>query len=162
MESRKLFRSRSNRVFGGVAGGLAAYFNLDPLVVRILFVLLAIFGGGGVILYIALWIFVPEQAFFSYETSNAGNAYQNQGFTMNKENTQDEGQAPPEEDQWEKTPRTHNQGNLIGGLILITIGGIFLMERFIPRIDFGDLWPIILIIVGIAVLIGGFNKSNPN
>jgi uncharacterized membrane protein YkgB len=81
---------------------------------------------------------------------------------MNTENIQDESQPKPENNSWEKSPRPNNQGNLIGGLILITIGGIFLMERFIPRIDFGDLWPIILIIVGIAVLIGGFNKSKAN
>jgi phage shock protein PspC (stress-responsive transcriptional regulator) len=159
MESRKLYRSRSNRVFGGVAGGLADYFNIDPLVVRILFVVLTLVGGGGLILYIAMWIFVPEETFFSYENKGAN---QNQGFTMNTENIQDEGQSRPAENQWEKAPRPNNQGNLIGGLILITIGGIFLLERFIPRIDFGDLWPIILIIVGIAVLIGGFNKSKAN
>ncbi len=162
MESKKLYRSRSNRVFGGVAGGLGDYFNLDPLVIRLLFVLLTVFGGGGLILYIALWIFVPEEAFFPYENKNAGNAYQNQGFTMNNESTQEEGHSRPQDKQWEKPSRPQNQGNLVAGLILITIGGIFLLDRFIPRIDFGDLWPLILIVAGIAVLIGGFSKPKPN
>jgi len=60
MNQSKLYRDTRNQVIGGVAAGLGRYFNIDPLLVRILFVLLAIFGGGGLIIYILLWIFVPE------------------------------------------------------------------------------------------------------
>ena len=59
--SRKLYRSTSNRQLAGVCGGLAEYFNLDPTLIRVLFVVLAVLGGSGVILYIALWIIVPKQ-----------------------------------------------------------------------------------------------------
>jgi phage shock protein C len=59
--SRKLYRSTSNRQLAGVCGGLAEYFNLDPTLIRVLFVILAVLGGSGVILYIALWIIVPKQ-----------------------------------------------------------------------------------------------------
>ncbi|HJU00332.1 MAG TPA: PspC domain-containing protein [Actinomycetes bacterium] len=59
--SRKLYRSTSNRQLAGVCGGLAQYFNLDPTLIRVLFVILAVLGGSGVILYIALWIIVPKQ-----------------------------------------------------------------------------------------------------
>ncbi len=59
--SRKLYPSRSNRQLAGVCGGLAEYFNLDPTLIRVLFVILAVLGGSGVILYIALWIIVPKQ-----------------------------------------------------------------------------------------------------
>ena len=45
----------------GVCGGLAEYFNLDPTLIRVLFIVLAVLGGSGVILYIALWIIVPKQ-----------------------------------------------------------------------------------------------------
>ena len=60
MDYRRLYRSRADRYVGGVAGGLADYFNLDPLIVRLGFVALALVGGGGVILYLLLWAFVPE------------------------------------------------------------------------------------------------------
>ena len=60
--SRKLYRSTSNRQLAGVCGGLAEYFNLDPTLIRVLFVILAVLGGSGVILYIALWIIVPKQS----------------------------------------------------------------------------------------------------
>jgi phage shock protein C len=59
--SRKLYRSTSNRQLAGVCGGLAEYFNLDPTLIRVLFVILAVLGGSGVILYLALWVIVPKQ-----------------------------------------------------------------------------------------------------
>jgi phage shock protein C len=59
--SRKLYRSTSNRQLAGVCGGLAEYFNLDPTLIRVLFIILAVLGGSGVILYIAMWIIVPKQ-----------------------------------------------------------------------------------------------------
>ena len=58
---RKLYRSRSNRQVAGVCGGLAEYFNLDPTLIRVLFIILAVLGGSGVILYVAMWIIVPKQ-----------------------------------------------------------------------------------------------------
>ena len=59
--TRKLYRSTTNRQLAGVCGGLAEYFNLDATLIRVLFVVLAVLGGSGVILYIALWIIVPKQ-----------------------------------------------------------------------------------------------------
>ncbi len=59
-ETRKLYRSRSNRQVAGVCGGLAEYFNLDPTLMRVLFVVLAVLGGSGLVLYLALWIIVPN------------------------------------------------------------------------------------------------------
>lgn len=56
---RKLYRDKDHNVIGGVASGLACYFDIDVLVVRILFVVLFIFGSFGGWLYIILWIAVP-------------------------------------------------------------------------------------------------------
>jgi phage shock protein C len=60
-ETRKLYRSRSNRQVAGVCGGLAQYFNLDATLIRILFVVLAVLGGSGLVLYVAMWIIVPNE-----------------------------------------------------------------------------------------------------
>ena len=59
--SRKLYRSTTNRQLAGVCGGLAEYFSLDATLIRVLFIVLAVLGGSGVILYIAMWIIVPKQ-----------------------------------------------------------------------------------------------------
>ena len=60
-ETRKLYRSKTNRVLAGVCGGLAEYFGLDATLIRVLFVLLAVLGGAGLVLYVAMWIIVPNQ-----------------------------------------------------------------------------------------------------
>jgi phage shock protein C len=59
--TRKLYRSKTNRQLAGVCGGLAEYFNLDVTLIRVLFVLLAVLGGSGLVIYIAMWIIVPKQ-----------------------------------------------------------------------------------------------------
>jgi phage shock protein C len=59
--TRKLYRSKTNRQLAGVCGGLAQYFNFDATLVRVLFVLLAVLGGSGLVLYVAMWIIVPKE-----------------------------------------------------------------------------------------------------
>lgn len=58
---RRLLRSRSDRMLGGVSGGLGDYFSVDPVIFRIGFAVTLFFGGLGLFAYIALWIFVPAQ-----------------------------------------------------------------------------------------------------
>jgi phage shock protein C len=59
--TRKLYRSKTNRKLAGVCGGLAQYFNIDATLIRVLFVLLAVLGGSGLVLYLAMWIIVPKE-----------------------------------------------------------------------------------------------------
>jgi phage shock protein C len=59
--TRKLYRSKTNRQLAGVCGGLAEYFSLDVTLIRVLFVLLAVLGGSGLVIYIAMWIIVPKE-----------------------------------------------------------------------------------------------------
>jgi phage shock protein PspC (stress-responsive transcriptional regulator) len=56
----RLRRSTSNRYIAGVAGGLGRHFNLDPTIIRVLLVVLTFFGGAGLLIYAACWLFVPE------------------------------------------------------------------------------------------------------
>ncbi len=59
-EPRLLRRSRDDRVIGGVCAGLGRYLGVDPVLLRVAFVVLALAGGGGVLLYVVAWILVPE------------------------------------------------------------------------------------------------------
>lgn len=61
---RKLMRSRTDRKIAGVCAGFAEYFDLDITIVRVVWLLVAIFGGGGIIAYIIAWIVVPEEPEF--------------------------------------------------------------------------------------------------
>ncbi len=60
MEPKKLYRSRNNRMISGVCGGFAEYINLDPTIVRLLWVLFCFAGGTGVLAYIIAAIIIPE------------------------------------------------------------------------------------------------------
>ncbi len=148
-EYRPLYRSRVDSIIGGVAGGIALYMNIDSLIIRVIFVVLALFGGGGVLIYALLWIALPLEPFDNINPEN----YKN----MEKENFKSEkkDQTPDPEDYKPK----RQDGNLIAGLVLITIGVIFLVDRFIPRIYFSDLWPLILLVAGIVLIRIGYKKK---
>jgi phage shock protein C len=60
MDEKRLTRSLSNRMLAGVAGGLAEYLAMDPTIVRLIFVLLTLAGGPGLIIYLILWLVMPE------------------------------------------------------------------------------------------------------
>ncbi len=47
-------------------------------------------------------------------------------------------------------------GGIIGGVVLITLGILFLLDQFIPNVNFGDLWPVLLIVIGISILLKNF------
>jgi phage shock protein C len=58
---KRLQRSRTEKMIAGVCGGLAEYFDVDPTIVRILWVIVTLLGGAGIILYIVLWVIMPLQ-----------------------------------------------------------------------------------------------------
>ncbi len=62
-EVRRLYRARFNRVIGGVCYGMANYFNMDPTIVRLIWVLFTLLGGAGILAYLVCWIVIPEEPF---------------------------------------------------------------------------------------------------
>jgi phage shock protein C len=60
--NKKLTRSTTDRMIAGVCGGLAEYFDLDPAIVRLVFLLFTLAGGAGPLIYLVLWIIMPLEA----------------------------------------------------------------------------------------------------
>jgi phage shock protein C len=58
---KRLYRSRSQRMIAGVSGGLGDYLNIDATVIRLIFVIAALWGGAGIIVYLVMWLMVPEE-----------------------------------------------------------------------------------------------------
>lgn len=62
MSNKQLYRSETDKMLAGVCGGFAEYFNIDPTILRLIFVFFVLFGGGGVLAYIICWIVIPTES----------------------------------------------------------------------------------------------------
>ena len=63
VEQKKLYRSQNNRMISGICAGIAEYFEIDPTLVRVIWVVFSVAGGAGVIAYIVARFIVPERPF---------------------------------------------------------------------------------------------------
>jgi phage shock protein C len=129
LKGRKLYRSQSNRMVGGVCGGIAEYFEIDPNLVRLIWAAVTLVGGIGLLLYIASLVIIPN----------------------NPEQTPD--------DKSEKSENIIKDKSLFWGSLLIIFGIFLLLRQFglFYAFDFWHLpwqsiWAIILILIGAVLL----------
>jgi phage shock protein C len=61
MAAKRLFRSTKDKILGGVCGGIAEYFDVDPVIVRLLWILFSLMFGAGILAYIIAWIIIPKK-----------------------------------------------------------------------------------------------------
>jgi len=143
---KKLTRSMSNRKIAGVCGGLGEYFNVDPLVFRIIFLVLLCGGGTGLLLYLVLWIVMPEDPII---ISN-GNAKKS-----NFEEVMEETIDGVFVGSSNKKCRRHSSG-VFWGLLFVAFGFLWLGRSFgiihFHWYNVFKLWPLLIIWVGITLL----------
>ena len=58
---KRLYRSKRNRIIAGVCGGLGEYFKIDPVLIRLIWVIITVIYGAGILAYLILWIIIPEK-----------------------------------------------------------------------------------------------------
>lgn len=145
--NKKLYRSRKDKMIGGVAGGLAEYFHIDPTIIRVLFIMTLFMGGSGILAYIILWIVVPEEPLIFPGSAHSGGTSEP---NSREENSSSSGNPVYPEPSYYDHPR---KGTNAAGVILIIIGFLFLADNIFPHIHFGDFWPLILIAIGIGILL---------
>lgn len=156
---KKLQRIPHEGAVAGVCAGLGVYFGIDKTWVRLAFVLSVFFSGYmgigllGPIVYIVLWIVLPVKAF----------SLPQDPFDVNYREKTDPAFTtyPP------YTPKTPNRGiskdRYIAGLILTAVGIFFLLHQldvFYWR-DFARYWPVLIILMGLASIVGAFNSKQP-
>jgi phage shock protein C len=156
--NRRLYRSRRDSILGGVAGGVADYFDMDPSIVRIIWAVLALVTGGiFLVLYIVMWIVVPEGPSAATVARAAGEP----GATpVEPGHEAADGAIPAAETSapdWETTEQRLRRGGsggaVVFGVILIGLGVWFLIDQYVPAIDGDLLWPVALVILGVVLLV---------
>jgi phage shock protein C len=146
-------------MIGGVSGGLAEYFDIDATIIRVLFIITIFFGGGGIIAYIILWIVISEKPFTIQSPVPVNNTATENGTEESTNKSESTNTAGNTFEQFQKSIALRKQNTTLwSGLILILLGGLFLMDNFFPRFDFGDYWPVILIGIGVGLLIKSKNN----
>lgn len=173
---RKLYRSRSERMISGVCGGLAEYLSLDPTLVRVGVVLLAVVTQGGVVIaYLVMSIVVPEDPLEGpgiVEAAPQMTVHDDQGGTaMSETNDQatetsvPEPPAPPAT-SWTPTPasapaprKTWRCGSGVGfGVVLVLVGVLLLVNEFVPGVDVWRFWPLIIVAIGLSAVFKGVRR----
>jgi len=133
---KNLYRSDENRIIGGVCGGLGEYFNLDPVFIRVIFLLLALFGGSGIPIYFVLWLIVPDKS--------------------QLENDQEKTVQENIEEIKTKTKNFTKENNFkkLFGIFLVAVGIVLLMENFgfYFLSYFWKFWPVLIIVLGFFIV----------
>lgn len=154
--AKRLYRSRKDCVIAGICGGIAEYFDIDPTLVRIIAVLTIFLNGIGLIAYIVGWIFIPQNPEPLAEEKGAEKKGRAGTIREKAENVaRDIGEGIRGEA--DKDRRRRNT-SLVGGVILICLGLLFLVNNFLPWFGLVKLWPLIIIILGLALVIGHLRR----
>jgi len=143
----RLYKSRDDRMLFGVAGGMAEWMDLDPAIVRLVWALLILAGGVGLLLYIIAAIVIPDAPFGAVGMATASGTG-----------------TPDETRQARRAARRQGNGSagVVFGALLVIAGVWFLVNRYLPAFDTSWLIPGVLIVVGIALLVGAMGRSrNP-
>jgi phage shock protein C len=127
---RRLYRSSSNKVIAGVCGGLGEHFDVDPTLMRLIAVVAALASFGVVLIfYLLAWIVIPQAP-------------------LGQPASQDLDQAP--------APVMHSEHHVrsyLPGLILVGLGAILLLREYVFWFRMSDLWPILLVILGLFLVL---------
>ena len=139
----RLYRSRTDRILGGVAGGIAAATGVDPALVRIGWVVLALVTqGAALVVYIACVVLIPEQPVGADD-----------GARPERVATQASDGGPSSASSSPATREYPSQLPLVLGLALIAIGAWYLVRQYLPSIDLGASWPVLAVGLGAVLLV---------
>jgi phage shock protein C len=141
-KTKKLYRSESDRMLAGVAGGLADYFEIDSTIVRLIFITLSLIGGSGLLAYFILWVVVPSKS--SAKKTDTDTVSENINEIKEKAKS-----------LTKHTSVKNSSSPSLVGLIFIIIGIYFLLNNFGINLRFirtDLLWPVIFIILGLSII----------
>lgn len=130
--AKRLYLSNQHKVIAGVGGGLGEYFDIDPVLVRIAFVVLIFFHGIGLLAYLIAWIAMPRVPASEVVVEPA---------------------PKPEPSPLRK---------YLPGITLILVGLVFLLERSFDWLEWRYIWPIFVIAAGLALIMSAVARRQNN
>lgn len=133
MNNRRLYRSSTDKIISGVSGGLGDYFEIDPLLIRVLFVVTTLGWGIGLLAYIILWIAMP------------------------RDNTWREDAEFPQPAIKENEQKTSRQS--VFAVILILAGVMILMKNFIANFNMEYVIAVVIMAIGVYILYTSFRRK---
>jgi phage shock protein PspC (stress-responsive transcriptional regulator) len=145
--SSRLYRSSSNRIISGVAGGLGEYFNIDPTIIRILFIILTLFNGIGLLIYLLMWVLIPEETQPALDN--------NQTVKNNLADIKNKARSFSHNLRFNKSTSDPKDSHFLWAVLIIAVGFFFLFKNFglFDALDLGKYWPVILIIAGLIFIL---------
>lgn len=182
----RLYRSRTDRVLFGVAGGMADWLDIDPSVVRLVWAILVLFGGAGLLLYIVAALIVPEEPYEpvgmapgmppgavpgtvpgatigapaaageAAPTSATPGASPGTGWVSYAD-----ARAARRAARAARRAERGNSAGIVFGVILILVGGWFLLRTAIPGLDDRWLWPGLLVVIGLLLVVAAIRRPAP-
>lgn len=148
--TRKIYRVNQGRVLGGVAGGIGQYFNLDPVLIRILFIVLAM-GGGGIIFYFILWLVIPKQEDVEINSQQ-----------VTRNNVDEIKQTGTKYVQMAKNQTNNKNKRIYLAIILVVLGAYLCLANYgfltRPSYYFRP-WPLILVVFGLILFLNSNNHD---
>ncbi|HET9346638.1 MAG TPA: PspC domain-containing protein [Candidatus Limnocylindrales bacterium] len=131
----RLYRSRTDRMLAGVAGGLAEHWDADPSLIRLVWALLTIFTGGiALVVYIVMALILPDGPATTADWP--GDPHHEARRVARREARSGGGRT----------------AGVVFGVLLMVLGAWFLIDELFPAFDTDVFWPIALIVLGIALL----------
>jgi phage shock protein C len=155
----RLYRSRDERIIGGVAGGMAQNLDLDPTIVRIGWVIVALVAPITPLVYFILMFVIPEEPEASAAPLGTGSAAASTPAPSAASQTRREARH---EARLARRGHGDRSAGLVVGVLLILVGGWFLVRPYIPRLDVGAYWPYLVIGLGVVLIVAAARRRGPS
>jgi phage shock protein C len=151
---KKLHRSQNDKIIAGIAGGIGEYFEVDPTIVRLIFVLITVLGGSGVLLYLILWVLIPKNlegkmVIDKDRVKEVAGEIKDKAEAFGKGIKEEFGKEAPTVKE-----RSKKSGGLFGWILVIA-GILFLINVFYPisfRYFAFRFWPVGLVLLGFILI----------
>jgi phage shock protein C len=152
--AERLYRSRTDRLLAGIAGGMGAATGIDPTLVRIGWVILAfITQGAALIVYIVLVFVIPEAPLAGSDSAGMTLAGAGGAADDGPSGARASSSPRPPVGAPDAAARTPGPLPLLLGVALVLLGAWYLVRPYLPTIDFRAMWPLLAVVLGVVLIV---------